>query len=388
MFSDFDEIPWPCFTKPRDEELLTSWMTRLAHKHLVRYYAFCSSNFHGVEFWNRDLDRKLPDIIKQKIIAKCGLSDAAIQSMVLNSFQSKIFLNDLEPRSYWITQLLFYQKNRKHDQSMTVCTACLRSDKETPYYRKKWRLTISTVCVQCGKELIDECPECRSSINYLLAERGKKFQAPLFPISCCWKCLFNLAEFDSKTPSPHSLSVQHKLDDYTSAGFADDRGLGYSHLYFAVLKKIISLLNKDHPQLIHLQEMICNELNMDFHEPIDNRRNTFKDLKVNVRRGLIEKASWLLDEWPFRFRAITGKCGLRSKLFFDDFQDCPYWFYQEVRNSNQIIHSEWRKSFPDFNYGSFKEFSEWQVSKSKLKKQIGKNNRKSRKSNEQEEEVD
>ena len=377
VFSEFDEIPWPCFIKPGDGEMLTSWLTRLAHNHLVRYYAFCSANFSGTEFWNRDLDRRLPDAIKKKIISKSQLNNDIVASMCLNTFQPNVFLADLEPRSYWITQLLFYQKNRKHDQSMMVCTECFKVDKENPYYRKKWRLTISTICVSCGKNLIDECPQCGASINYLLAERGKKFQAPLFPITCCWKCLFNLADFQSQNSSVQSLVVQKKIDQYVETGHAADRGLGYSHLYFLVLKKIITLLNKDNDQLKRLQELICAEVNIEFSEPSGNRQNTFNNLKVEARRSLLEKAAWLLDDWPFRFRSITEKCNLRSKLFFDDFPDCPYWFYDEVRTYNQLVHSEWRKSFPDFKYGSFREFSTWQVSKAKLQKRVGENIRKS-----------
>ena len=122
-----------------------------------------------------------------------------------------------------------------------------------------------------------------------------------------------------------------------------------------------------------MQELICEETGLEFDPPLDNREHTFNSLPVRLRGNLIQKAFWLLEKWPERFRRVTAKCNLKSKLFLDDFTDCPYWFESELRLNNRLMHAEWRVSYSDFSYGSFNEMASWQVSKNKNKKAIATN---------------
>jgi hypothetical protein len=355
------------------------WLTRVARNHLVRFYAFCSANFDGCEFWNRDLDLHLPGLIRTRIQSKCSLGNEDIDRMILHSLYPNLSLHIDRTKAFWLTPLSFYSNNRAHLAGISICPDCLKKDGDTAYYRIAWRNAMTTVCVNCGKYLIDQCPWCKAKINYILAERGKKFQAHLFPITCCWNCLSSLLDAPTKPASITSLSIQTTLNDYLTNGCAESRGLQYSHLYFDVLKKVISLLNKPNTlPLVKMQRLISRRGNFHFHKPLDNRTHPFNSLSINSRRELVEKAFWLLEEWPERFRKITTDCGLKSKYFLNDFQEAPYWFRSEIENHNRVVFFEWRKSYRDFSYSSFNEMSDWQVSKAAHHKRVAENIRKTK----------
>jgi len=321
-----------------------------------------------VECWNRDLDKFLPEEIKKVILKKTILQDFEISNMLLSSYYLKVYLTELMDRSFWFTPISIYQNSRSHKTSLSICPNCLRNDGDSPYFRKQWRLSFYTVCDTCGKDLIDCCPNCSSTINYLIIEKGRKGQIPIFPITCCWKCFFDLRDSPTVSSSNDQLQMQRTLKEAIDQGYDLSHDVQYSHLYFLVLKKMISLLNKKNiPQLIKLQEEICKQTDLVFIDPKNGRSFPFELMSVEERRNLTYKAYWLLNDWPNRFRETTSKVGLRSKNFHDDFPDMPYWFSTELIN-NRLVYSEWRKSFPEYSYGSFKELAEWRVSKFRNKK--------------------
>jgi hypothetical protein len=287
--------------------------------------------------------------------------------MLLSSFYSKVYLADLSSRNFWFTPISTYQDLGTHKTTYSICPKCLSSDEENPYFRKHWRLSFHTVCEKCETNLIDCCPNCGSSINYLIIEKGRKGQIPIFPITYCWKCLFDLKQSPIDKANMTNVQMQIKLKSLYEEGYDLSHNIQYSHLYFIVLKKIISLLNKTNsPQLVKLQELICEKTGLEFIEPKNGRHFPFELMKVEVRRNLVYKAFWLLEEWPTRFRNLTFQSELRSKFFTDDFREIPYWFKSELIN-NKLVYSEWRKYFPEYTYSSFNELAEWRVSKLKRK---------------------
>lgn len=369
IFENFEEPPWPSFVKLLPGEIFTSWLLRMSRSHLVRYYTFCSSYFDGIEFWDRDLDKFLPDAMRQRIIRKSILKSTDIDSMLLASYHSKIFIDSLGSRSSWFTpfSVYTYKYAAKHRTTLSVCTSCLSKDSD-PYYRKSWRLSIQTICFQCGVHMIDACPQCGSQINPLISEKGRKSQTPIFPITYCWKCLYDLQTFDPDTATSPMSDMQGYIDQVNESGYDIAHALQYSHLYFSVLHKVISLLNKsNNEQLNKFQEIICTSTGLEYIPPSDSRKNPFELMPIATRRNLMYKAYWVLADWPHRFRELTGSAGLRSKLFTNDFDDMPYWFEMEVRN-NRLVHAQWRKSFPDYKYSSFTEMAVWRASKIKNQK--------------------
>jgi hypothetical protein len=364
IFQDFPAPPWPRLVKPQDDELITSWLTRLARRHLLRFYSFCSSYFPDTEYWNRDLDKQTSSTICDIIVSKTGLSHGRIKEMQLCSHVGKFLLSIGESKSTWIIPLNLYVVRRKHQTGLSICPLCLRADGKTPYFRKIWRLSTSVVCEKCHVLLIDNCPKCKSEINFLHSERGKKMQAPINPISYCWKCSFDLSKARFRRASKDEIIMQKCLNEYIHTGYAENRQLGYSHLYFQVIRKIITLLNKPgDTKLREFQKAINKHAGYRFFAAKDNRKNSFDSLKVRDRRQLLLKAFWVLNDWPHRFRAVCSKVKVHSKVFLDDFKDCPYWFYKEVNETTRLVYYKWRQDYPQYSYSSFSELTSFRVSK-------------------------
>ncbi|CAG4884761.1 conserved protein of unknown function [Georgfuchsia toluolica] len=52
---------WPVHLKPLPDELLSSWLVRLAHAHGLKAQSFCRLLFGSQrQLWNRDIDRLAP----------------------------------------------------------------------------------------------------------------------------------------------------------------------------------------------------------------------------------------------------------------------------------------------------------------------------------------
>lgn len=370
IFENFEEPPWPSFEKPLPDEVFSSWLLRMSRSHLVRYYTFCSSYFDGIEFWDRDLDKFLPNEMKLVITKKSILNADDIESMLLSSYQGKVFVNELGDRNPWFTpfNVYNYKYAAKHRTTLSICPSCLKKDNNKPYFRKAWRLSIHTICFDCECDMIDVCPACGSQINHLISDKGRKSQTPIFPITYCWKCLYDLKTSSVTASSLPLLDMQGYFNEIILSGYDIAHSLQYSHLYFISLHKIISLLNKvNSDPLKKFQELLCRATNLNFIEPSDNRKNPFELMEISKRRNLLYKAYWVLAEWPYRFRELTSKARVRSKVFTNDFPDMPYWFQIEIAN-NRLVYAEWRKDFPDYNYSSFKELATWRASKISNKK--------------------
>ena len=51
---------WPAHPKPLPDELLSSWMVRIAGQHGLKLHTFASAVWPGISIWNRDIDRSGP----------------------------------------------------------------------------------------------------------------------------------------------------------------------------------------------------------------------------------------------------------------------------------------------------------------------------------------
>jgi hypothetical protein len=316
VFKSFKDPPWPAFVKPQPGELFSSWLLRLSRSHLLRYYSFCSSYFEGIEFWDRDLDKFLPQGIQDIVVRKTILKQDDIKQMLLSSFYPNLYVSELSSRNPWFTPFSVYSHKygARNRTTLSICPSCLKKDNEQPYFRKSWRLSIQTICENCECNLIDKCPNCSMPINHLTLERGRKNQMSIFPITFCWKCLYDLKSHQITKPTEQFLNMQGFINTTIELGYDISHSLHYSHLYFTVLKKILGLLNKgNNQQLKKLQELICISTNLDFIPPTNGRENPYELMSIEKRSNFLFKAYWLLADWPNRFRELTARAGLKSK---------------------------------------------------------------------------
>lgn len=186
-FIDLSDKPFILHPKPQEDELLSSWLVRIALAHDTLPWSFY--NMHFPEYHNiifaRDVDVWAPEDFLQKLAWKSGYSYEQIFNLTLKSYigtQLPIF----NPSGY--NKFFSYIKRRGGINRLfgqKYCSNCLKED-NTPYFKKQWRLKSITECEKHNVQLKDKCPKCKIPITLF------KFNKNSFGFTACWSCGVNL----------------------------------------------------------------------------------------------------------------------------------------------------------------------------------------------------
>ena len=138
----------PLHPAPQDDELLSSWLVRLAYLHRFKVHSFCALFFgRHREVWTRDIDRYCPDWLVRELNILTGCSSEQIlrASLVnLGDFLGVDF--SVQGRVRQLLPLGIYHRTRQR-YGMQFCPQCLAEDTQ-PYFRRTWRLALQTICLK------------------------------------------------------------------------------------------------------------------------------------------------------------------------------------------------------------------------------------------------
>lgn len=150
---------WAFVPKPQPEELLSSFLLRSCALHGARPYSFCRVHFGDLPVWNRDIDRVPPLLLLERLEGLAALSQEQLTNMTLSSLRCY-----KQPGAGTISWLLsagiWHRKRTSH--GLQICPLCLRES--SAYFRKYWRLSFMTGCLEHGVALLDGCPGCDAPI--------------------------------------------------------------------------------------------------------------------------------------------------------------------------------------------------------------------------------
>ena len=126
-------VLWPIHPKPLDDELLSSWMIRLARAYEIKPVSFWRL-FWPVNFRHVDVD------------APGGLLDL-------------LAMKTATPFERTVQTTLTAIAQEQYDVTLTrrFCQKCLAADPE-PYFRRRWQLCSFLLCDLHGIPLITGCP--------------------------------------------------------------------------------------------------------------------------------------------------------------------------------------------------------------------------------------
>ena len=182
-FIDLNNQKFRVKPKPQEDELLSSWLVRVARAHLTHTTSF--TNMHFKEYrtniiWQRDLDIWCPDELIERISFKSGYSQDIIFNMTLKSLEG-IVTDKITGKTFTPNiRALGNYCHIKTKGGLMFCPECLKEDK-IPYFRKIWRLKEHTICKKHNIELLDRCPNCSTPLTI-----SKSFQEKDFTF--CYKC--------------------------------------------------------------------------------------------------------------------------------------------------------------------------------------------------------
>ncbi|GLS34905.1 hypothetical protein GCM10010869_04930 [Mesorhizobium tianshanense] len=151
-YGDVARDRWPVSVDPRPDELLSSWINRLALANGIAPRPFSGVLGCGDGMWSPCLDLQIPRHIAAFLGDQSGVPQDAISAMALTGWALTPLLLPLRENA-----------RRLRSTWMQFCPQCLAQD-ETPYFRRQWRLASRISCFVHGCGLRDRCPACRSGI--------------------------------------------------------------------------------------------------------------------------------------------------------------------------------------------------------------------------------
>ena len=188
---------WPVKVFPAHDELLSSWLHRLALGHGLspRHFGECLGVGGSAGAWSARLDLALPEFLLNLLHHQTGVDPHRIAAMTIGG-------------ETWRPLLLPFrraQTDRTCATWLQFCPACLAED-ETPYFRRAWRRASVMTCRRHQRGLLDRCPACGQGLAPF-KQRG------LVPQHRCVVCAFNLRRAQASELAPATRRAAELLDD-------------------------------------------------------------------------------------------------------------------------------------------------------------------------------
>lgn len=325
---------WPIHPHRLDDELLSSWLVRTAHGNGMKLQSFTTLALgRGANLWNRDIDRSATDGLLVALSKQTGSTVEELRGGLLSAYEGSVFeRHNQVGNSTWIMPLGIYHRTRRAF-GMQFCPSCLFFDRE-PYFRRRWRLALTTVCDVHGTLMHDRCPGCGAPVIFFRNDLGRRRDYQLGAITLCWQCGFDLvraAAYSPPTPDSMSIVAMRSITTFLDMGwwFCGDEALQYAHLYFEVLRLLLVVLSsrRGHGLLRHVEDAAGASRLSGVVLP----RTQFERRPLADRHWLLACALWLLDDWPRRFLSACQAVGGTRSWFARDMDVLPWWFDRELR---------------------------------------------------------
>lgn len=215
---------WPVTVVPAHDELLSSWLHRLALALALGLWESLvgASLDLGSGAWSARLDLALPATVLSLLHHQTGVGDEMITAVTIGSkkLRSLLLPLRLSPGST--------NADQKQATWLQFCPACLAED-EAPYFRRGWRRASVMTCRRHRGRLLDRCPSCGQGL-------APFNQRALVPQHKCAVCGFDLRRAAAPNLTPATRKAVEPIDDLVRLEAAK----GYLEKS-ALIKRIIAL---------------------------------------------------------------------------------------------------------------------------------------------------
>ena len=298
---------WNIRVPPQTDELLTSWLHRMAIANGYVDHSFCREMFDRKPIWTRDADRHFPLDQLPTLERWTGVPVAQLESMMLGTAVTK--MSEADQRSGiapWVLPLGVYHRVRRAF-GVQFCPACLRE--EPAYVRIGWRLAWVTSCSRHRCELHDQCPDCGAPFMF---HRTRPW---LFGAIPCARCGFDLSM--AEVVRVNDATLQVALEEGLAKGWVWlAREPVYSVAAFTGLRELARALTARRTESLRLQ------LGMDCVFP---RRTQLERLCVGDRRLVMRALSALLQRWPDNLLEGLAASGMHPSFLWHVVNPTVHW---------------------------------------------------------------
>ena len=315
---------WPAHPHPLLDEILSSWIVRVAAANGVRLQPLCWMLFGNAQSpWNRDIDRNAPHWLIKAFSQHTGINYWDIFRTTLATYRTRLY-----PRRQAVGQLRWILPVKNHGMQRTAfgqqfCPECLATD-AIPYFRKQWRVALYTYCPKHRIALHDACPGCGAPVMVFRGDFGRELTdaRPMYVCHACGYDFREAARSEAVFPNVELLqifdgtllSLEEPLEE---AGRFD---LGFYAVTHQFCRLMVSKQNSG-----RLQGFIAERLGVPSLLP-SPRRICFEQLRRGERHQFLLCALWLMADIQHRLEAAWGAKAVRYNLMLKDMEEVPAWY--------------------------------------------------------------
>jgi hypothetical protein len=312
-------MPWLFCPRPQPDELLSSWLHRLALINRRADHVLCKFMFGDVAVWTRDVDRHFPAHLIPTLAEWTRVPEERIAHTMLAPYAGRLTesvrLRGVAP---WILPLGVYHRIRRRP-GLQYCAACLRS--EPPYARRAWRLSPVTVCPKHLNVLRDGCPRCGLPFMF------HRLRPTLSGLCACPRCGFDLTWDLREVPaSPRVLRLQTLILRGLHVGHVRLAGEHVEVLPFmSGLRYLVYSLTKRRLGGLGLPRRTVDAL-----EPMPGGKVEFDFQSVEVRHALMRQLATWIDTWPCGFIQAMDAHLRQPSVMRCDRERPPEWLQKTI----------------------------------------------------------
>ena len=351
---------WPIHPKPLPDELLSSWILRLAYENDLNALTLCTLLFgYRKPIWNRDIDQLASEEILNKLAQVTGTPIERVYETTLKSYDGILFeKTNLSGTTRWVLSLGI-QHRKRHAFGLQYCPKCLAEDKK-PYFRRIWRLALITTCTKHGVVLLDRCPHCKSPIMpHRVGIHGHQYVPHKSRLIYCCNCNKNLTRTPPlKNADPLLVKSQKSWETALRDGWInwDNNPSMYAFLFFNGVKELSAGLVK------HARRSKQTDNYSKLYKLVANLpRIEVELLSIDDRHTLLSEAASHLADWPDNFIASCRSRDMNASTFKRYHTVLPYWYEKPLSthllNRHADILPEEARSIEnavEHHYGEFK----------------------------------
>lgn len=323
---------WPAHPKPLPDELLSSWLVRIARANGLKLQTFCVQVF-GKErqLWNRDIDRLAPAWLLRSMSEHTGTPLQHVANTTLLRYQGTLYDRWRSTGQLrWILCAGMYHRKRRAFGTL-YCPRCLAEDAE-PYFRTRWRVAVLCHCAQHGLELLDRCPQCEEPIAFHRQELGKPQSVDAGPMSNCHACGADLRDASTKAAEFYDGSILTVSNSIAALVEGWPSPLDAGHM--AVLHQLCRIMVSRYWSA-RLADFVADALGAPVAQPDHAGQRSFEAHPIARRRHVIQLASWLLAEPQVRIGLAWKERATRYSDLGRDMAAWPEWFASALRPLNR-----------------------------------------------------
>ena len=333
---------WPAHPRLLPDELLSSWIVRIAEANGIRLYTLTLALFGDrLTPWHRDVDRLAPKWLLKAICAKTGTGYWDAYHATLTGYRTRLYpRRQISGQLRWILPISVFGLNRR-GYGQQFCPRCLVED-STPYFRRAWRVGFYTFCPIHGSILLDACHECGAPVALHRRDIGREITDSK-DIGHCQSCG---ADYRGApiAPAPYIQPKHAELLAWMLSGLPT--GTRYDLGFLAVMHQLCKVLGSS-ANGGRLLRWSAEQIGLTITHPTP-RRLPVEGRRVLDRHVLVSQALWLLDDTTRLVEAWRAKV-VRFNHLLKDFDAPPKWYVElcmKLKRPMTLRRSVHARNFP------------------------------------------